>query len=167
LLLGYLLMLGVAWASSAHWFAFTDVAELYANQPEERWLSAAAMWSMVPELVLHTVVPPLAFLGVGFAVGALATTGFWSLVGTLGGLAAFDYLRVVATQQGWSGLLPTAHVPSPLVGDTSYLPFYIDTVTGHIDARFPMRALALTVPLAYAGLALGLAVLLFRRRPVP
>jgi len=162
----YVLLACTALAASAWYFDFRGVAEIL---PDGQRYDLVAAGDLVPELrraLLSPWLPLIAYSALGLLAGAVARGAAGALALGLGLFATLDLARAVARGFDIEGVLPSAHLPSPL-GDTSFLAFYADVAQGVSNANFAYASTAVAAPAAWAAFAFAFAVLLLARRSVP
>jgi ABC-type Na+ efflux pump permease subunit len=147
-LVAYAIASGTALAAAAHWFAFTDVAEVLPNGRTFviKGGEASKMWPELFGLLAFLVAPLAACAGAGLAAGAAARTG-------VGGLAIALALGAPLVVFG--------------VLDAAPIAAFLDTTRVISNARELNAGLQVLVPAAFTIVAVAVAALLLRRRSIP
>jgi len=161
----YLMLMGASFAAAAWAFDFEDFGDMLPNGQFFPVITAAEIY---PEM-WRALYAPLAALAAYVGIGYLASSVVGGAAGALGlaiGLVlALDFSRGFARVFEIEGWLPPAHLPS-LLGDNSFLLYYLDVTTGVGNARFEHASTAHWVPLLWCVLTFVCGALVLRRRSI-
>ncbi len=161
----YLMLLAGSFGAAAWAFDFQDYGDMLPNGHFLVTITAAEVY---PEMWRALYAPLLAlgaFVGIGFLASSLVRSAAAALGLGIGMTLALDFGRGFARVFEVEGWLPPAHLPS-LLGDNSFLLYYLDVTTGVGNARFEHEWAAHWVPLLWCVLTFACGTLILRRRSI-
>ena len=162
-LLGYGLLVGTSLAVSATCFDFSDLAEVLPNGKLFPLVSKSEMMAELGPVLWKPILPLLAYLSLGFALGSWIKNNVAALTATLGALIVIDLGRGFFVREQMVGWLLSSHLPSAL-GGHCFLQYYCDVVQGVSNAVDPYAAWTLVVPLTWLVVTLVSALVALIRK---
>ena len=166
LVTSYAVLAGVLHLTAWITRGFGDAVEILPNgQPFV--MTAAA--ELVPDLGWAWLAPVAALasaVALGLLAGSLVRTAAAALGTALGLLLLVDLARAITRELGFSGWLPSDHMPSPL-GDASYPRAFLDLAQGVSNVQPPSLTQGTAVGLGWLVVAVCLSIYLVRRKAVP
>lgn len=157
-----LLVAASLWASAAY-FDFTDLAELLPNGKLFPLVEKQEMMGYLRAVLWAPILPLIAYTALGFGLGSWIRSNVGALGSCLGSIVLLDLARMFVSDQAKAGWLLSAHLPSPL-GGQSFLRYYCDVVQGVSNAANPYAYGSVTVPIVWGVCLLGLAVIGIHRK---
>jgi ABC-2 type transport system ATP-binding protein len=159
----YALLVVATLGASAHYFDFSDLAEVLPNGRLFPLVKKEEMFDYLWPVLWAPILPLISYTAIGFALGSWIKNNVAALASTLGVILLLDLGRVFVTIEKHIGWLPSAHLPSPF-GGHSFLRFYCNIVQGVSNASNPHAYLSLVTPLVWLVLMMVLATMALKRK---
>ncbi len=159
----YILLLLASLGASVYYFDFKDLAEILPNGKLFPLVQQPEMFQALRSTLWAPILPLMAYIALGFALGSCIKNNVVALTTTLGVLLLLDLGRAFMPGQEAIGWLLSAHLPSPL-GGHSFLRYYTEVVQGVSNATHPYAHLAVIVPSLWWAAAMVPAMIAIKRK---